>query len=213
MLVSHRHKFIYLKPRKVAGTSVESFLERYCVSPEDEPTYEITHDTDYKFDKYGIISSRMRGKSNTIWYNHKSSNEIKKELPNEVWDTYTKICNIRNPYDMMVSWFHYETNTKGVNKNYFTNFIQNQIKLYGIKLNKNIWSEDGKFNFRYIRFENIEEDLKTIMDELDLPDYQVELPHFKKSNRSNWRDYYTTETKNIVYKLFEEEINHFNYEF
>ena len=30
MIISHRHKFIYLKARKVAGTSVEVALARHC---------------------------------------------------------------------------------------------------------------------------------------------------------------------------------------
>ena len=30
MIISHRHKFIYLKARKVAGTSVEVALAKHC---------------------------------------------------------------------------------------------------------------------------------------------------------------------------------------
>ena len=30
MIISHRHKFIYLKARKVAGTSVEVALAQHC---------------------------------------------------------------------------------------------------------------------------------------------------------------------------------------
>ncbi len=40
MLVSHSKKFIFLKTMKTAGTSVEIYLERYCV-PSD--TYVEQH--------------------------------------------------------------------------------------------------------------------------------------------------------------------------
>ncbi|KPA10844.1 hypothetical protein MHK_008953, partial [Candidatus Magnetomorum sp. HK-1] len=32
MLVSHRHKFIYTKTFKTAGTSVESYFEPFCMN-------------------------------------------------------------------------------------------------------------------------------------------------------------------------------------
>lgn len=34
VLVSHRFQFIYIKNRKVAGTSVEAFFEKYCDEPK-----------------------------------------------------------------------------------------------------------------------------------------------------------------------------------
>ena len=213
MLVSHRYKFIYLKARKVAGTTIESVLERYCVSPNDEKSYEINHDANYKNTKHGIISSRMRGKSGGGWYNHKTSFEIKRDLKENEWENYVKICNIRNPYDMVVSWFHYQTNTKGINKEKFNNFVKNNSKLSLIINNKRIWSDNNKYDFEYIRFENMEEDLNRIMKKLGLPKYEIDIPHFKKSIRGDWKEYYDEETKEIVYNLFKDEIELFNYKF
>ena len=39
VLVSHRYKFIYIKNRKVAGSSVESFFGKYCQNPNKEYAY------------------------------------------------------------------------------------------------------------------------------------------------------------------------------
>ena len=44
MILSHKHKFIFIKTRKTAGTSIEIALSRFCgkddiitpISPEDE---------------------------------------------------------------------------------------------------------------------------------------------------------------------------------
>jgi len=213
MLVSHRYKFIYLKPRKVAGTSVESFLERYCVSPELESTYKINEDTDFKSDEYGIIGGRMKGKGSTKWLNHKSVSEMKRDLPSNIWNEYTKICNIRNPYDMTVSWFHYNRPGNVVNKENFKNFILKTNNLTTLRFNKNIWSDNGKFNFEYIKFENIEEDLDNIMTKLNLPKYNFDLPKYKISRRGEWPQYYDTRSKEIVTSMFEDEINFFNYKF
>lgn len=48
MIVSHKHKFIYLKLYKVAGTSVEYFLEQFCgnedivtpITPRESDTHK-----------------------------------------------------------------------------------------------------------------------------------------------------------------------------
>jgi hypothetical protein len=39
MLVSHQRKFIYTKTVKTAGSSVESYFEPYCISPEEYPLH------------------------------------------------------------------------------------------------------------------------------------------------------------------------------
>jgi hypothetical protein len=30
MIISHRHRFIFIKTRKTAGTSIEVYLSRFC---------------------------------------------------------------------------------------------------------------------------------------------------------------------------------------
>jgi len=37
MLVSHKNKFIYIKNRKVAGSSVEAMFQEYCLPPKNIP--------------------------------------------------------------------------------------------------------------------------------------------------------------------------------
>lgn len=213
MLVSHRYKFIYLKARKVAGTSVESYLERYCVNPKLESVYKINENTDFKSDEYGIIGARMNGKGNVKWLNHKTVPEMKRDLQGKIWNDYTKICNIRNPYDMVVSWYTYTKPFSVLNKEGFKNFVLKQNNLTTIINNKHIWSDNGKFNFEYVRFENIQEDLDNIMSKLNLPKYDFELPKYKVTRNDDWRLYYDNQTKDIISSLFKEEINFFNYTF
>ena len=44
-LISNKKKFIYIKNKKVAGTSIESYFEKYC----------IPYDKDYKQSHKRII--------------------------------------------------------------------------------------------------------------------------------------------------------------
>ena len=53
VLVSHLYRFIYLKNKKVAGTSVESFFGKYCINQNDP--YYYTEQTDEQVSIFGII--------------------------------------------------------------------------------------------------------------------------------------------------------------
>ncbi len=85
MIVSHSHKFIFLKSYKTAGTSIEAALSKYC-SGDDI----ITPLGDYSFnrDENGkwIHHSNYMGE----FHQHDGALTIKNGLPAEVWDDYFK---------------------------------------------------------------------------------------------------------------------------
>ena len=64
VLVSHKYKFIYIKNRKVAGSSVESFFRRFCIDPKKE--YNYNDDISEHVDEFGIIGSKGREKRPVI---------------------------------------------------------------------------------------------------------------------------------------------------
>src|SRR3974390_2492800 len=106
MLCSHQKKFIYLKTRKTAGTSVEIFLEKFCCPPESyiellNRLESITED--------GIIGFRTDRTEtllpNGAFWHHMPAAEVKQLLGKDVWDTYYKFWNVRNPFDKVVSFF------------------------------------------------------------------------------------------------------------
>ena len=105
VLVSHKYKFIYIKNRKVAGSSVESFFGKYCINPKKEYHYDDT--ISEHIDKFGIIGSRGCGSAD-MWARHKDAKSIRNDLGNEKFNEYLKFCVIRNPYDKMVSKFHFK---------------------------------------------------------------------------------------------------------
>ena len=106
VLVSHKYKFIYIKNKKVAGTSVESFFGQFCINPEKK--YDFSHSIIQSIDDYGIIGCRVLGVGiNDIWKNHKNAISIKNDLGNDKFNEYFKFCVIRNPYDVMVSLYFF----------------------------------------------------------------------------------------------------------
>ena len=76
MLVSHKHRFIYLKTRKTGGTSTEMALEPFArgdEAPVTERTLAVVSDA-------GIVGSRMedrQAREEGTWRNHMTAREIR----------------------------------------------------------------------------------------------------------------------------------------
>ena len=125
MIVSHRHKFIFIKSRKTAGTSVEIALSRFC-GDEDIVT-PIRPETTEELEKMGFKGAqnyrlsplqftvhdwreRLRGKR-PAFRDHLPAASIKKVLGDKVWNSYFKFSIERNPYDKAVSRYYWSAQT------------------------------------------------------------------------------------------------------
>ncbi len=215
MLVSHNYKFIFIKTRKTASTSTEAFLERFCVDPSIMEAYVPEHSADEVENEFGIIGSRWRGKvGKRTWFNHKPVSEIKRDLGEALFNSYYKVCNIRNPYDLAVSYYHFMGN-KEIDKLRFEAFVRNSSTIHTLKTNTNLWSDNGVYDFDYIRMESLQSDLITFLDKIGCRSKSsFSLPHFKKSiGRCDYRDYYNPTSRKAVEQIYGKEIELFSYKF
>ena len=205
VLVSHKYKFIYIKNKKVAGSSVESFFGKYCIDPKKD--YNYNDDISEHIDEFGIIGSRGSGcNTSDKWKNHKKASSIKRDLGKKIFDEYLKFCVIRNPYDKMVSRYYYNKS-----KLSFEEFVKtthnNNLKIHSI-------DKKSVCNY-FIRFEYLEEDINTLCKKLNIDSYDLSLlPKHKSTQRKNkkhWSEYYDDETKQIVYNKHKKEFKLFGY--
>jgi len=88
MLVSHRKKFIFLKTRKTAGTSVEIYLEPYCLPPV-EP-FVATHRRQESVTPAGIVGYRGPNNDASQYSNHMTAKALKPLVGDDVWNSYLK---------------------------------------------------------------------------------------------------------------------------
>jgi hypothetical protein len=238
MLVSHRKHFIYTKTAKTAGTSVESYFEKYCM-PEGE--WKETHLSEEYVSDTGIIGYRgSRGKGLT-YYNHMSADSIRNLVGQDIWNSYFKFTVIRNPYDKLISWFamceqqkqNYDLRTRAkcslkrllrrgnpsdrVKGRTDVERFRSWIHLGGTIDDRDKYLVGGKVCVDYfIRFENLQEDVHHVCDRLSIPYIPENIPSFKKGMRSSRlkvRDYFDEGTKRIVEKNYAWEIEHFGYSF
>jgi hypothetical protein len=72
-------------------------------------------------------------------------------------------------------------------------------------------SPDWSKNTRLLRFENLQQDLDALANELDLPKLRV--PKLNSSSRAEYTKYYSSTSKSIVAEAFEQDITEFKYSF
>lgn len=99
----------------------------------------------------------------------------------------------------------------------FTNLIQaEESRLCGSFLFNQVDyltpATDRKNVNQICRYENYERDVKGILKHLEMPVNEIPKLNNNQLTRS-YRDYYSTETKNLVARLCEKDIDEFKYSF
>lgn len=221
MLVSHRKKFIFLKTTKTAGTSIEIYLERYCL-PADHK-YVMTRGRKQTVTPAGIIGYRGSKRAGATYYNHISAGELKALIGAETWDSYCKISCIRNPYDRMVSmfWFRLPEDERERLKDQPFDRIKERFAKFLIATtgspsrNSNILRLDGELAVdMVIRYENLLSDLESVCLAIDIPFEPERLGQFKSGSRlltTHFSEYYSEETASIVAEACRFELETFGY--
>lgn len=156
---------------------------------------------------------------------HKTALEKIDELGHSRWNNRFTFTIVRNPWDKVVSHYHYrlDTNQRGIReKNIpFKKWVR---KAYGHRdpefydrprffMPQVDWisNHDGEIIVDYIgRFEKLYKEFNHICSKLDI---SVDLPHLKASQRDHYRRYYDEETKNIVAESFKNDIEQFGYRY
>lgn len=229
MILSRTHRFIFIRTRKVAGSSVEIFLSQFCndrdiVTPVGDP--EAASTWNYKPANYRIAGYRRNRLLRIVgslldrpaighggFYNHIPAREIRRLVGEDVWNACYKFSIERNPWDRQVSLYHWHYRNHK-NKPSFETFIRSPIHRK-ISPNFDTYAIDGKVVADHVcRYENLQDDLNNVLSRLGL-EAKLALPQAKGSFRKEraWREYYTPKTRDIVGRWYAREIEAFGYEF
>ncbi|MFK7818556.1 MAG: sulfotransferase family 2 domain-containing protein [Planctomycetaceae bacterium] len=229
MIISHRHKFIFIKTNKTAGTSVEIALSKYCgpddiitpISKKDEPKRQaagglgpqnyLAPVSSYRVADIGRL---FQGRRKKRFYNHISATEVVDAIGLDVWNSYFKFCFERNPWDRTVSAYYWKHSKEP--RPTMTEFIDSG---YPSKLKKrgfDLYSLDGKIAVDAVyRFEHLADDLDDARQRIGLPT-TMELINAKSNQRKekrDYREYFSANDAERIATLFADEIEHLGYAF
>lgn len=183
MIILHKPKIIFLKSRKVAGTSFEIALSKFAnsesvitpINNDDElirkelgfrgpqnylQTWgEVIQGGALSFFKSFILRRRPRS-----FYNHISAEEVRARVEDCVWKEYKKVSMIRNPFDYAVSSYFHAKNAGNIVNSSFERFCLDNSHLFG--MNNRLYKIDGDDIIDYyIRYESLESDIKQLEKE------------------------------------------------
>jgi len=183
MIVSHKHKFIFIKPRKVAGTSFEIALSKFLsegdiITPISRNDEEIRQNLGFigpRNFNFKLVDLFSKDKPATLFkrdlplkfYNHIPAKLVRSRLPAHVWRDYRKISLVRNPWDRAVSiffWKNTKRDRKPKLKNFTTYFSKNPHLL---EINYPNYRIDGaEIVDTFLRYEHFEEDMLKLEAEI-----------------------------------------------
>jgi hypothetical protein len=230
MIISHEHKFIFLKTKKTAGTSIELALSQLC-GPGDVITPITDSDEALRAAGSGPRNWRMHGwwqsprplfKRRWLkvgppdygFYNHMPAAEARALLNDDaIWRSYFKFAFDRNPWDRQVSAYHFRYRRRRTPPP-LAEFLQDDKRA---RLNNyEIYSLDGEPCVDFLgRFESLEEDFRHALGEIGLS-LDHALPRAKAGIRKNgkhYRDYYDDHTRELVGDWYAREIKLLDYSF
>ena len=230
MIVSHQHKFIFIKTQKTMGTSIEIALSEFCGEGDILTTLKadeaIRRELGYRGVQNTEISFRHRGLtkySRRKWLKvflglepypqireHADAAFARAFLGEKIWNQYFKFCFERNPFDKAISQYYWVTKKLTPRPE-----INARIQSMGAgKLsNWGSYALGGRIAMDFAgRFERVNRDLEIIKARLGLP--EISLPETKvgiRKDRRHYSEILNEKTRAHIERLCANEIREFGY--
>ena len=167
-----------MKSRKVAGTSFEIALSKYCGADDIITQIKSKEDTAVRraLGFRDAQNYKDPHTQQTKFKAHINARAVKKRIPKDIWDNYLKVATIRCPYDMLISqyyWSHHHWQKPRLTD--FVQFIAREKKtlgrIYGLHEKKAKQSTEVKklLTDFLIRYEHLDEDIKELEIRINCP--------------------------------------------
>jgi hypothetical protein len=198
MIISHKHRFIFVKTTKTAGTSVEMALSRVC-GPDDVITPLAADDEPVRVETTGLAAQNfmvpLRAYRRTDWQrllsgggrrqfrNHNSAETIRRYVGEHVWTSYFKFSIERDPFDKAISRYYWSTKPPRPPLSEFLAAAQARYLS-----NWHLYTIDDRVAVDFmVRYERLADDLATVSKRLNLP--ELALPRAKGGHRESRAHY------------------------
>ncbi len=201
MLISHSKKFIFVHTYKVAGSSIRDALSPFCYPSFFEKVLK----------KLGLFPKIQ----SSNFPHHIKVSELKDLLPEKMFNNYFKFAFVRNPWDWQVSLYHFTRQNPEhfqhelVRKMNFEEYINWRVNEAMCFQSGYTHDKHGEKLVDFIgKFENLDNDFKTICDKLGI---DKSLKALNISKHDDYMKYYTTKTYDMINQAYKKEIELFDY--
>lgn len=214
MIISHRHRYVFVHIPKTGGTSLTLALKSR-VGRDDIILSDTPKGTRRRARVKGV---RSRGR---LW-KHSTLTDIEGLVDPAIFDDYLLFTLVRNPWDRTLSYYSWlrvqrfdHPSVRLAQQHDFAGFLRQPITRAQLAVTAGQYLTDGKGRERnalYLRLEHLPGDLKALQDWLGFA-----LPPLAHENRSerqgDYRDAYDDETRQIVARAAAVDIDRFGYSF
>lgn len=149
---------------------------------------------------------------------HAHASEAKRCLPPEIYNRIFKFAFVRNPWDRLVSRYAYLSKNQDHPRHEFVkrlksfeDYVDWEIRRGKFFQHTYVTDREGKLIVDFIGYyERLREDFAKVCERLNV---KAELPRANTSSHRDYRTYYTPETRDLVGRYFQKDIELFGYNF
>lgn len=211
MLLSDSHSFAFVHVPKTAGSSVTVALGHHAVRVDD-------HWANRWLARAGIPVNRFAPWPYTKLRTHASAAVLRDWLPPEIFDRLFKFAFVRNPWDVLVSYWHYLRSKPGHRRGRIARRLPNFAAYVDYEIRRGRFSQtgllcdhDGRLLVDFVgRYESLATDFVFVCRRIGI---EAELPRVNAGDRADYRDYYTPSLVDRVAEAFATDIERFGYTF
>lgn len=162
MLISHQYRFIFIKTRKTAGTSIEVDLSR--ILGEADVVTPITPPED------GHVARNYQTPRG-VFHNHIRARDVRGIVGRKTFNSYFKFCVEREPVDKSVSHFFMRKKSPVHNRNNGEMTWAEYLKRRDFPTDHDKYTDlfGGLIVDRILRYEDLGNELARVADELGFP--------------------------------------------
>lgn len=200
MIINKEKKFIFVRQQKTATTSIISALgvhPRGILKTQKNLNNYIYSTTGKQYDCNHIPLFELKNIAPQVYKNK---------------NDYFKFGFTRNPWERLVSAWTFAFCKKRITEYgevSFSKFVKHHTDAWlGVEMNTLDFCDGCDF---IGKLENLQSDFAIICDSLKIPNKN--LPHKNRTQHKHYTEYYDDETREIVAKKYEKDIEYFGYKF
>jgi hypothetical protein len=213
MLISHRHRFIFIHVDKAAGSSLQDALAPFADNGAVSRVRK-------RLMLLGPVN-RISGLHRFVQFSqHAAAEEVRRCLPAAQYSAYFKFGFVRNPWDRLVSRYHYLKRNTSHRHSRLVNAMSGFPEYVRWEMDRNmrlthqhayLCDKEGRLIVDFVgRFENLRDDFVRATEKIGIT---TSLPHLNATESKDYRKFYTPELRDTVADFYKRDIELFGYDF